>query len=265
MPLIRAYFCRKQILKRMKKQFLLIAAVAFILVNCGKEEKTKLQSQVDSLRSELETSQQLAKTLGEVGVLMDSIDANRQVLRMNMMEGTTFDNYTNRMEDLNKYVKDTEKKISDLEKELKKSKANTNYFSVVVKNLKAEIEKKNQEISILQDMVAKYQNENENLVKVNEMQEAEIVDQESQLAAKQQELALIEARIQELMIQSKVSEAEQFYARGVAVEEAANKIKLAPRKKKDTLKEALEYYKKSLSLGHQPAKAKIDNLEKLLK
>jgi chromosome segregation ATPase len=184
---------------------------------------------------------------------------------MNMMEGTTFDNYTNRMEDLNKYVKDTEKKINDLEKELKKSKASTNYYAVLVKNLKVEIEKKNQEIKILEDMVNKYQTENENLIKVNEMQEAEIVDQESALAAKQQELALIEARIQELMIQSKVSDAEQFYARGVAVEEAANRIRLAPRKKKETLNEALEFYKKSFSLGHQPAKERIDNLEKLLK
>jgi chromosome segregation ATPase len=196
---------------------------------------------------------------------MDSIDANRQVLRMNMMEGTTFDNYTNRMEDLNKYVKDTEKKIAELEKSLKKSKSNTSYFATLVNNLKAEVEKKNQEIAILQDMVSKYQTENENLVKVNEMQEAEIVDQESQLATKQQELALIEARIQELMIQSKVSEAEQYYSRGMAVEAAAARIKLAPRKKKETLKEALEYYKKSLSLGHEPAKAKIDLLEKLLK
>jgi len=249
----------------MKNQFLLVVVIGLILVGCGKEERTKLQTQVDSLKSELETSQELARTLGEVGVLMDSIDANRQVLRMNMMEGTTLDNYTNRMEDLNKYVKDTEKKISDLEKQLKKSKANTNYFSTIVNNLKAEIEKKNLEITMLQEMVSKYQTENENLIKVNEMQDAAIVEQEAQLANKQQELALIEARIQELMIQSKVSDAEQFYARGAAVEEAANRIKLAPKKKKETLKEALEFYKKSYSLGHEPAKAKIDQLEKLLK
>jgi len=249
----------------MKNYSILLFALSITLLGCDKEEKTKMQQQLDSLKNELETSQELAKTLTEVGTLMDSIDANRQVLRMNMMEGTTFDNYTNRMEDLNKYVKDTEKKINDLEKSLKKSKASNNYYVVLVNNLKAEIEKKNQEISMLEEMVGKYQNENENLMKVNEMQEAEIVDQESQLATKQQELALIEARIQELMIQSKVSDAEQFYARGVAVEEAANRIKLAPKKKKETLREALEFYKKSLSLGHEPAKAKVDQLEKLLK
>jgi chromosome segregation ATPase len=244
---------------------LALVLIALVFVNCSKEAENKLQLKLDSLQNELETSQRLAQTLTEVGVLMDSIDANRQVLRMNMMEGTTFDNYTNRMEDLNKYVKDTEKKIGDLEKELKKSKSNTNYFAVLVKNLKAEVEKKNLEIALLSDMVEKYQADNENLVKVNEMQEAELISQEEALAAKQQELALIEARIQELMIQSKVSEAEQWFARGVAVEQAAAKIKLAPRKRKETLKEALEYYKKSLSLGHEPAKAKIDALGKELK
>jgi chromosome segregation ATPase len=248
-----------------RSSFILLSVLALALMNCSKEAETKLQTKVDSLQNELETSQKMAQTLIDVGVLMDSIDANRQVLRMNMMEGTTFDNYTNRMEDLNKYVKSTEKKISDLEKELKKSKSNTNYFATLVKNLKAEIEKKNLEIAMLNDMVEKYQADNENLIKVNEMQEAEIVSKEEDLAAKQQELALIEARIQELMLASKVSDAEQWYARGVAVEQAAAKIKLAPRKRKETLREALDYYKKSLSLGHEPAKAKIDALEKELK
>jgi hypothetical protein len=97
------------------------------------------------------------------------------------------------------------------------------------------------------------------------MQEAELNDKQAQIEAKQQELALIEARIQELMVQSKMSEADSYFARGQAVEEAANRTKLAPRKKKDTLKEALELYKKALSLGNDKAKAKVDELEKRVK
>jgi hypothetical protein len=46
------------------------------------------------------------------------------------------------------------------------------------------------------------------------------------------------------------------------VEEAANRTKLAPRKKKETLKEAIELYKKALSLGKQEAQARIAELEK---
>jgi hypothetical protein len=49
------------------------------------------------------------------------------------------------------------------------------------------------------------------------------------------------------------------------VEEAAKRTKLAPQKKRDTYKEALELYKKSLSLGKQEAKEKIAELEKKLR
>ncbi len=105
-------------------------------------------------------------------------------------------------------------------------------------------------------------NENKNLSETVNMQDAMLQDKEAQILAKQQELALIEARIQELMIQSKMSEGDAYFARAMAVEEAANRTKLAPKKKKETLKEALELYKKSLSLGKEEAQAKITELEK---
>ena len=72
----------------------------------------------------------------------------------------------------------------------------------------------------------------------------------------------MEEKIQQVQLQSKVSEADSYFARGQAVEEAANRTKLAPRKKKETYKEAIELYKKALSLGKQEAQAKIDALSK---
>jgi len=96
------------------------------------------------------------------------------------------------------------------------------------------------------------------------MQEAELSDKAAQIETKTQELALIEARVQELMIQSKMTEADAYYARGQAVEEAANRTKLAPRKKKETYREAVELYKKALSLGKAEAQDKITELEKKL-
>lgn len=241
---------------------LLLALMVIFLASCNTNEKAQLQSQVDSLRIELETSQRMAKTLQDVGVLMDSIDANRQLLRINMVEGTTYDNYTNRMKDLNNYVRETENKIADLENQLKKSKGSAASFSATIKKLKAELQTKSTEIAALQEKVDKYRNENENLIQTIGLQEAELTDKQSLILQREQELALIEARIQELMISSKVSEAEAYYARGEALEEAANRTKLAPKKKKETYKEAIELYKKSLSLGKQEAQAKITALEK---
>lgn len=245
----------------MVKQFLIVSSVAAVMMSCTGEAE-KLRSQVDSLKNELETSQQFAQTLQEVGTLMDSIDANRNLLRVNMVEGTSYEDYTARMKDINNYVKDTQNKIEDLEKSLKKSKGNTNALNATIKKLKSDLEERNKEIAALNEHVEQLRNENQNLITTVGLQEAELQDKEAQILAKQQELALIEAKIQELMIASKVSEADSYFARAQAVEEAANRTKLAPRKKKETLKEAIELYKKSLSLGKEEAQAKITELEK---
>ena len=249
----------------MIKRLLFVSAIGGLMMGCGGAENTKLQSQVDSLKFELQTTQELAKTLTDVGVLMDSIDASRQLLRVNMVEGTTYDDYSSRMKDINNYVKDTQSKIEDLEKALKKSKGTSNAFSATIKKLKADLEERSKEITNLQGQVEQLSNENRNLITTTELQEAELSDKEAQIEAKGQELALIEARVQEIMIQSKMSEADSYYARGEAVEEAANRTKLAPKKKKETLKEALELYKKAQSLGNANAQAKIVLLEKRVK
>lgn len=245
-----------------RKFIYVLPLAAALLASCDTKEKDQLKSQVDSLKVELETSQKMAQTLTEVGTLMDSIDASRQLLRVNMVEGTTYDDYSSRMKDINSYVKDTQKKIDDLESSVKKAGASSAAFSKTIKKLKADLEAKSKEITDLQETVEKYKSENQNLITTVGMQEAEISDKNTQIEAKEQELALIEARIQELMIQSKMSEADAYFARGQAVEEAANRTKLAPRKKKETYKEAIELYKKSLSLGKEEAQARITELEK---
>lgn len=235
-----------------------------ILASCGAREKAELQAQVDSLKVELETSQRLANTLMEVGVLMDSIDASRQLLRINMVEGTTYDDYTARMRDINKYVKETERKIEELENALKKSRGSVSAYAKQVAKLKSDLEAKTNEIIALQEQVERYRNENRNLSDLATLLEDQLADKEMQIRAKEQELALLEARIQQVMIQSKVSEADATYARAVALEEAANRTKLAPRKKKETLKEALDLYRKAYSLGKKEASEKISELEKKL-
>ena len=245
----------------MLRKLIFVIPVAALIAGCGTKEREILQSQVDSLKVELETSQAMAQTLTEVGTMMDSIDASRQLLRVNMVEGTTYSDYASRMKDINGYVKETQKKIDDLEKTLKTSKANSNAFSKTIKKLKADLETKTQEIAVLQEQVDKYRNENQNLITTVGMQEAELADKSTQIETKTQELALIEARVQELMIQSKMTEADAYYARGQAVEEAAARTKLAPRKKKETLREAVELYKKALSLGKTEAQEKITTLE----
>jgi chromosome segregation ATPase len=245
----------------MKKLFLALPLVALIF-SCDTKEKEKLQVQVDSLRVELQTSQQMAQTLTEVGVLMDSIDASRQLLRVNMVEGTTYDDYKARMKDINSYVKDTQHKIDELEKSLASSKSDKKAFQKQIKTLKTKLETQTQEIAALQEQVETLRNQNENLITTTKLQEVDLANKQAEIEAKTQELALIEARVQELMIQSKMSEADAYFTRAQAVEEAANRTKLAPKKKKETYREAIELYKKAQSLGKTEAQDKIDALEK---
>jgi len=246
----------------MTSKLVFVLLIGLVFLGCGGGENEKLKGTIDSLTLKLEESQQVASTLEEVGVLMDSIDANRQLLRVNMIEGTTYTDYTARMKDINDYVKESQKKIDELESALKKSRGTSGSYANTIKKMKADLEARNKEILALQDQVDKYRNENQNLIQTVTLQEAELSDKEAEIIEKEQELAFIEARIQELMIQSKMSEGDAYYARGEAVEEAANRTKLAPRKRKETYKEAIELYKKALSLGVDKAQARIDELEK---
>jgi chromosome segregation ATPase len=245
----------------MSPKLLYLVLFSAFLMSCETKEKEALQTQVDSLKLELEKSHQTSETLAEIGVLLDSIDLSRQLLRVNLVEGTPYDDYSGRMQDLNEYIKDTQDKIANLEQSLKSSKVNARAFAKTIAQLKAELATKGKEMAFLEEQVDKFRNENENLIITVDLQDAEIADKQAQIETKGQELALIEARVQELMIQSKVSEAEAYYTRAQAIETAANRTKLAPRKKKETMREALNLYKKALSLGKSEAQAKINQLE----
>src|SRR5688572_10500851 len=67
----------------MKTKFILgLTLVVALLSGCGVKEREKLQADVDSLKVELNQREQAMGTLQEVGVLLDSIDANRASLRV---------------------------------------------------------------------------------------------------------------------------------------------------------------------------------------
>ena len=248
----------------MSQKLLYLLLIPGFLLSCETKEKEALQSQVDSLKIELEKSHEASEALSEIGTLLDSIDATRQLLRVNLVEGTPYDDYSGRMQDLNDYIRTTQERIEELEQTLQSSKANARAFAKTISQLKSEVQMKGKEIVFLQEQVEKFRNENENLIITVDLQDAEIADKQAQIDARSQELALIEARVQELMIQSKISEAEAYYTRAQAIETAADRTKLAPRKKKETMREAIDLYKKALSLGKSEAQAKITELESRL-
>lgn len=244
------------------KQISLIALSIILLSACGmKEENETLKEENASLKTELENAQEAVSTLNTVGAYLDSIDQKRDVLSLNLETGTSFEDYNSRMIELTNYVEESERKISELEASLAKTGQAKASYAATIRRLKNELKQKNEEISFLQEQVSEFKAENQELITKVMVQEAEIADRDADIIAKRQELNLLENRISELMVQSKLEEADAYFARAAAVEEAAKRTKLAPKKKRETYLEALDLYKKSKELGHEGCDEKIAQLQ----
>jgi hypothetical protein len=247
----------------MIKKFILGLAVVGALFSCKDEKKERaLQSQVDSLKTELRESEQTAQTLQEVGVLIDSIDASRQLLRTDMVEGTSYKDYKSRLQDITAYVRETQSKISELEKSAKNSRV----FASTIKKLKADLEARTQQIAALEQEVQKFRSENLTLAKGVYQRDSVINSSNETIKMREESLTALEARVQEMNVQSKNNQADAYFAQAQALEKAASRTKFAPRKKKETKREALELYKMALSLGKTEGKTeaetKVKELEK---
>jgi chromosome segregation ATPase len=236
-----------------------------LIAGCNSKELTRLQLENDSLRSELTARYNVLTSLKDVRGLLDSIDASRNSLRTNLSEGTSYEEFSTRLKDINEFVKMSEEKITLIQNALKNSKHEASAYLMLVDALKSEVQIRVDEIVKLEEEVGKYKDENVGLLEEIKQKEDEVKEINIKISEKQQELLLLEARIEAMVNNFKVTEADAYYARARAVEEAAKRTKLAPQKKRETYKEALELYKRSLSLGKQEAKADIASLESKIK
>lgn len=229
-----------------------------LFFSCENKEKIRLQSQVDSLRTELQVSQQTNKELEEVGVLIDSIDASRQLLRADVVEGTSYKDYKNRLVSINNHIKETQSKIAELEKTVKKNNASLG----TIKRLRADLEARTAQITALTEEIEKMRGENASLTRNLTQRDSLITVNSETIKMREQDVANLETKVEETTTTARTTQADLYFAQAQALETAADRTKFAPRKKKETQREALELYKLSLSLGKQEAQQKIDELEK---
>lgn len=242
----------------MTNRIILGIAVASLLFGCGKEEKARLQSQVDSLRTELQASQEIAAQMQEVGVLLDSIDANRQLLRTDVVEGTTYEDYTNRLRNINNYIRETQNKITELEKSAKKSAG----YAATIRKLRLDLQSRTEQMAALEKEIENIRNENLALNRTVGERDSLLNERSSVIQMREQDIASLEAHVQEISDKAKTDQADLYFAQAQALETAAERTKFAPRKKKETQREALELYKLSQSLGKEEAQERIVELEK---
>ena len=246
----------------MLRSFIACAAI-LCLGSCNQNEEkvNQLQAQNDSLRNELTTSQSMLFTFNEVKSLIDSIDVSRNALRVNIVEGTPYNEYSERLKEINDYIKRSEDKISALEKKLKDARHESGAYEMMVVALKDELSIARDEIMALETRVTQIMKDNTDLNKTVKFQQASLEDAQFQLDTKFEEVKAFEVQIKELTDKLEISEANANYAKGQALEKAARKTKLAPKKKRSTYKQALDFYKKAHAAGHQEATARIKEIE----
>ena len=243
----------------MIRKFILGLAFVVSLWGCNnKEREVALQSEIDSLRTELQESQQTAEAMQEVGVMIDSIDASRQLLRTDMVEGASYQDYKNRLASIQEYVKESQQKIAELEK----TAQNNRGYQGTIRRLKADLEKTTQMLTTLEDEVKSIRAENYSLTRNVSARDSIIILNEMALREREENLATLESEIQEMNNDSKNFMAESYFQQAKALEETAKRTQFAPRKKKKAQQEALDLYKKALEMGKDEAQTKVEELEK---
>lgn len=233
-------------------------SIAAALFSCDTKEKAMLQHKVDSLNVELQASNKVAENMEAVGAMIDSIDASRAVLRTQVVEGTTYADYSNRLKEINAYIKDTQNKIAEMEKSVKNQKG----LSASIKKLKADIEERTQQITALQAEVERMHSENNSLMVALNQKDSTLTKKDEVIKVREENIASLEGLVKDINTQTQITTANLYFEQAKALELAAKRTNFAPRKKKETKREALELYKLSFSLGKQEAQERITELEK---
>lgn len=243
------------------KNYILGLAVAVAFFSCEPNKTAELQQKVDSLNVQLTASREVEKNMNEVGMLIDSIDASRNALRVKMVEGSSYSDYVTRLQELNTYVKRTEAKLDALENS---AKASSKTSASAIRRLKADLKKTSKELVDIQLQLVSVRDENLRLWTSINQKDSLLSTKDQVLKMKDTDIASLEKLVNDTNDENKITVANLYYEQARALESAANRTQFAPRKKKETRREALELYKLSLSLGKMEAQSKIDELEKEL-
>ena len=229
---------------------------------CDSGEVTRLKDENDSLQNELLSQQVAVESLRDITIWLDSIDINRNLLLINFATETSHPAFSARMSDINEFVKRSGEKIRIIEDAIKSSTLESSAYLMLVSAFKSEMQLRVDELRKLNEQVRKYKDENAGLNETIKVRQNEVSEISRQASAQEQELLLLEARIQAMVKNIRVSEAHAYYTRARAVEETAKRTRFAPHKRRETYKEALALYKKALSLGKTAAGDDITRLEK---
>ncbi len=219
---------------------------------------TALLGKIDSLELALMDAKYTATILEQVGLYMDSIDLNRNLVKLELETGLSTEDYIERMKSINEYTQKAQWSIAELEK-------TNNKYASQVKRFKQQITKLETDVASLQQSVDLFQSKNEDLLTLLAISDDELSELELELEVSGLELEETNEKIVSLSDKITLTEAEKHYVKGEGMEAVAEHIQFAPKKKKQTMEDALASYDKAYSMGYEPAKVKIDQMKLKLK
>jgi hypothetical protein len=106
--------------------------------------------------------------------------------------------------------------------------------------------------------------DNADMARAISAKDSTLLAKEEVIKVRETDISSLEMLMKDTNEQNKITTANLYFEQAKAMEKVADKTNFAPRKKKEALREALELYKISLSLGKEEAQKKIDALEKEL-
>ena len=154
-------------------------------------------------------------------------------------------------------------KIGLMESHLKRYRHDALGYQMMIDALKNEINLKDDELHQLRTSITNFQLENRMITEALTRKEDEMNEALALLNNRDKE-AILEEKIQDLARDLRLAEADACYARAQLTEIAGDKIFFSPARKKEYFREALEGYKKALSLGKLAALHDISRLQKTL-
>jgi hypothetical protein len=226
---------------------------ALLLVACDTKRVASLRAENDSLRGELVSYHKVMAMMRDVNCLLDSIDVCRHALQPEMPH----EQITLCLQRIHEYMYRSEVKVATIERSLQASQRRSSAYTRMLEALKHSLTQRDNEVQNLEVKAETYRRGTHDLLyHVRQREEAVNVLYE-QMAAQSRELV----ELQNLALQFRLTEAETCYARAQAAEGSARRMKMAPAKKRDAFKAALNLYRKALLLGKDEAQQHIAALE----
>ncbi|MEQ8360147.1 MAG: hypothetical protein RH860_11715 [Cytophagales bacterium] len=244
----------------MNNKFLYIASLLVFGACNNPSEKLIAENQLkmDSLQSIINDNNYSLALLDQMGRYLDTIEANRNYVVIDLEMGMTEENYIDRMKNLNLYTQKAEWTIGELEK-------TRSAYASQVKRLKAQISEMEKMNEQLQLKVAQFQAKNADIESQLTISMEQLSEAKEEIAMKDINLKQKENELVDALNKVVLTEAEIYFAKGEGMESVADHMQFAPKRKKSNLEEALKNYDKSLAMGYEPAKERIAIVKSKLK